>query len=136
MNTRIRRSLISYARKLSLSWEPRTRAKELCKVAPALHRCSKCGTLCYEGSSEKNYQNYVQQYSPETVLFEGIKMDHISPVVDPTGAEEATWENFFKNLFCDQDNFRGICDPCHDKKTSTENKIRNTYYRPKKKGKK
>ena len=82
MNSRIRRSLISYARKLSLSWEPRKRAKDKCKVDAALHRCSKCGILCYEGSSEKNYEAYLEKYG-ELIRFEGIKMDHIEAVVDP-----------------------------------------------------
>lgn len=136
MNSRIRRQLISYARKLSLSWEPRQQAKNECKVDSALHRCSKCGTLCYEGSSEKNYEAFVEKYSPETVLFDGIKLDHINPVVDPlVGFQD--WDKFYEGLFCAKDNFRGICSLCHDKKSATENKIRNTYYRPRRaKGKK
>ena len=136
MNSRIRRSLISHARRLSLSWEPRTRAKNSCKVDSALHRCTKCGTLCYEGSSDKNYEAYVEKYAPEIVLYEGIKMDHINPVVDPLEGS-STWDNFYENLFCAEDNYRGLCDPCHDTKTSQENKLRNTYYRPRRaKGKK
>lgn len=131
MNNRIKRSLISYARRLSLSWEPRKLAKDKCKVAPALHRCSKCGVLCYEGESEKNYDAYVLQYADEVVLFEGIKMDHIAPVVDPASGFEG-WDIFFKGLFCDEINYRGLCSPCHDVKSSKENKVRrNTYYNPK-----
>lgn len=130
MNNRIKRSIISHARRLSLSWEPRKIAKDKCKVAPALHRCSKCGILCYEGQSDKNYDDYVEKFAPETILFEGIKMDHIAPVIDPVSGFSG-WDKFYEALFCDEINFRGICGPCHDKKTSTEDKVRNTYYNPK-----
>lgn len=136
MNTRIRRSLISHARRLSLSWEPRTIAKNKCKVDAALHKCTKCGVLAYEGKSDKNYEAYVQKYNSETVLYEGIKMDHIQPIVDPFEGS-STWDSFFENLFCAEDNYRGLCVLCHDLKTKAENSIRNTYYRPRRtKGKK
>jgi hypothetical protein len=135
INNRIKRSLISHARRLSLSWEPRTRAKAQCKVAPALHRCSKCGVLCYEGKSDKNYEAYVEQFSDEVVLFEGIKMDHIQPCIDPVDGFTG-WDDFYKGLFCEEINYRGLCSPCHDVKSSQENQIRgkkNVYFNPKKK---
>lgn len=139
MNNRIKRSIISYARRLSLSWEPRKRAKDKCKVAPALHRCSKCGILCYEGQSQENYDKYLVQFPDELILFEGIKMDHIMPVVDPITGFDG-WDKFFQGLFCDEMNFRGICSPCHDVKSNQEDKLRgkkNVYFNGRKpKGKK
>lgn len=140
MDSRIRRQIISNARRLSLSWRPRQIAKDKCKVAPALHKCSKCGNLCYEGKSEKNYQAYLEQFPNDVILFEGIKMDHIAPVIDPIAGFEG-WDKFFEGLFCEEANFRGLCSVCHDKKSSQEDKIRgkskNVYYNARKaKGKK
>lgn len=120
---------------MSLSWEPRKIAKDKCKVDAALHRCSKCGILCYEGSSDKNYDAYLEKYYPETVLYEGIKLDHIQPVVDPVSGFQG-WDEFFAGLFCDEINYRGLCSPCHDVKSSQENKIRgkkNVYFKGRKK---
>lgn len=118
-----------------MSWKPRQLAKNKCKVDAALHRCSKCGVLCYEGKSEKNYEAFVEKYQ-EVVLFEGIKMDHIFPCIDPRTGFEG-WDEFFKALFCDEINFRGLCGPCHDLKTREEDKIRGTtkkniYFNPRK----
>lgn len=132
MDYRIKRSLISHARRLSLSWGPRLAAKAEAKVAPATHECAKCGNWCYEGDSEKNYLKTVAEHPDKTVLFDGIKMDHIDPVVDPLSADES-FDTFFARLFCPKINWRPICEKCHSTKTSGENKLRkNIYYKPKK----
>lgn len=125
MDLKNKRMIISYARRLSLSWEPRVRCKKEAQVAPALHICAKCGTLCYEGSSDKNYDAYVAQYPNRTVLYAPIEIDHIKPVVDIYGW--TNWEDFFSGLYCGRDNFWALCPKCHDEKTLGENKHRPNY---------
>lgn len=127
MNSRIRRSLISYARKLSLSWEPRRIVKDKAKVAPATHECSKCGNWSYGGTSDKNYEELCEQYPDKTILYATIHMDHIVPVVDPaTGA--TSWDDFYDRLFCHQDNFRALCQKCHEDCTKDQNQKRKNVY--------
>ena len=131
--------IISYSRRLSLSWEARVACKNEAKVASALHSCAKCGTLCYEGSSEKNYEAYLAQFPDKTVLFAPIEIDHIKPVIDVYGW--TNWEDFFNGLFCERDNFWALCPKCHDEKTRLENSHRPNYkprnkFAKKKKGKK
>lgn len=123
MDAKTRNKIISSARRLSLGWKPRLRAKRKCKVDKALYRCEKCGELVYEGESEKKFKEYKVKYKLETVKMQAFHMDHIKPVVEVCGW--TTWDDFFNSLFCDEDNFRGLCsDPCHREKTNLENVIR------------
>jgi 5-methylcytosine-specific restriction endonuclease McrA len=132
VDAKTKRMIISYARRISSSWPPRRSAKEKAKVAPALHRCTKCGILCYEGESVKTFQKYLSQYGTDNkVLFDGIEMDHISPVVQIGGW--TSWDDYFKSLFCDEDNFRALCPPCHSDKTDRENSHREGYKAKRKK---
>ncbi len=122
MTGKIRNMIKGYARRLSQSWPPKVAAKDAAKVAPALHKCAKCGSLNYEGDSQKNFDKYVQQFPNDTVNFTGIEMDHISPVIELSGW--TNWDNYFDSLFCPQENFRALCNKCHAHKSSTENTIR------------
>lgn len=130
MNDRIKRQIISYARRISGSWQPKQNVKKQSQVAPALHRCSKCGSLNYEGESEKNFQKYVTDYPNDIVNFDGIEMDHIQPVVQVSGW--TTWDDFFKSLFCDEDGYRALCHSCHHAKSCHENSHRVSHRRKKK----
>lgn len=118
MTAKIRNMIKGYARRLSASWPPRVAAKEKLKVAPALHRCSKCGSLNYEGDSQKNFDKYVEQFSNDLVNFDGIEMDHIAPVIPVTGW--TTWDSYFDGVFCEEDNWRGLCNKCHQGKSNHE----------------
>lgn len=122
MNGKIRNMIKGYARRLSSSWPPRVACKEAAKVAPALHKCAKCGSLNYEGDSQKNYEKYVEQFPNDVVNFDGIEVDHIKPVIELTGW--TTWDDYFDGLFCDQENFRCLCNTCHSAKSSAEATIR------------
>lgn len=125
MNDHIKRKIISYARRLSGSWPPKQNVKKRALVAPALHRCSKCGSLNYEGESEKNFQKYVEQFPGEVVNNRGIELDHIKPVISVSGW--STWEDFFNSLFCDEDNYRPLCFICHKRKSTEENRHRQSH---------
>lgn len=131
MTGKIRNMIKGYARRLSGSWPPKQAVKEACKVAPALHKCSKCGSLNYEGDSQKNYDKYVAQFPNDTVNFDGIEIDHISPVIDITGW--TTWDNYFDSLFCDEENLRPLCNKCHLAKSSHESTHRAIHNRKRKK---
>jgi hypothetical protein len=122
MNGKIKRMIIGYARRLSSSWEPRQNVKKNAKVAPALHRCSKCGSLNYEGDSQKTFDKYVQQFPNDTVNFKRIELDHIKPVIGVSGW--TNWDEFFESLFCEEDNFRPLCNSCHQRKTNAESNYR------------
>jgi hypothetical protein len=127
MNAKIKRMIVGYARRLSGSWEPRNNVKRRAKVAPALHRCAKCGSLNYEGDSVKTFNKYVDQFPNDKVNFDGIEIDHIQPIVKLSGW--TNWEDFFSSLFCDEDGLRPLCHDCHSKKTANENSHRT--YKPK-----
>lgn len=46
-----------------------------------------------------------------------IEIDHIDPVGPIPGSRNArddyTWDEFIIRLFCDEDNLRALCKPCH-----------------------
>lgn len=127
MNAKIKRMIIGYARRLSGSWEPRNNVKRRAKIAPALHRCSKCGSLNYEGDSQKTYEKYLEQYPNDIVNFDGIEIDHVQPVIKVTGF--TTWDEYFSSLFCDEDGYRPLCNSCHTRKSSEENRQRLSHRR-------
>lgn len=131
MNNKIKRQLISYARRLSISWAPRVAAKKEAQVAPATFECAKCGNWSYEGSSEKNYQKLCEENPDKVILFAAPHMDHIVPVIDPKEGHQG-WDEYYKRLFCEKINYRCLCQKCHDTKTSAEDKVRNIYFNGKK----
>lgn len=119
MTGKIRNMIKGYARRLSSSWPPKEAVKEAAKVAPALHRCSKCGSLNYEGDSQKNFDKYVKQFPNDVVNFDGIEIDHIAPVIEISGW--TTWDAYFDSVFCSEENLRPLCNKCHSAKSSLEN---------------
>lgn len=123
MDTKTKRMIRDYARRISQWWAPRNAVKKRSQVAPALHRCSKCGSLNYEGKSEANYKKFVEQFKSEVVNFDGIEIDHIKPVVD-VAKGFGTWDEFFEGLFCSEDNLRALCSTCHSLKSLAEGKVR------------
>lgn len=76
-------------------------------------RCELCGAL-----TPKSY----------------IEIDHIQPVIE-LGKQflvDVSSDEFINNLWSESSNLQGICETCHDKKTSIERKIRTTLNRAKK----
>ncbi len=67
-----------------------------------LHSCEICGKLVPQGE---------------------LRVDHIRPVVDPI-AGFINWDVYISRLYCEIDNFRAICQPCHDTITKAQNKER------------
>jgi 5-methylcytosine-specific restriction endonuclease McrA len=124
MNRRTIGFVKSVLRKASLKHPARLAAKNKAKVDKALYACqdSKCKKMIYEGYSAKNYKALQQKY-PNSVIKRGkIQLDHIDPVVPIEGF--STWDEYIERLFCEEDNFRALCEGCHGKKSRKENKQR------------
>ena len=52
-----------------------------------------------------------------------INIDHIQPVIDPlTGFVD--WNTFIERLYCGVDGLQILCEPCHQTKTTEENRRR------------
>jgi 5-methylcytosine-specific restriction endonuclease McrA len=123
MDKKTHNRLIQAARKISLGWGPRKKAKEKCKVDKALFECSKCGAYIYEGKSEVNFMLYIDKYDKKEVRMERFDMDHIVPVIAVDSASHS-WDVYYTRLFCGEENYRGLCQVCHKAKSTAENKIR------------
>lgn len=128
--------LIQAARKISMSWKPRVAAKKKCQIDKALFQCQACKILVYEGKSPVTYDYYLQAYGMDKVIMDNFHMDHIAPVVPTDGSlghpSDFEWKKYYKRLFCEEENFRGICKICHTQKTKKENTQRRETRRKKK----
>lgn len=58
----------------------------------------------------------------ESFVAKDIQVDHILPVVPPSGF--TTWDDFIKRLFCPAKELQVLCKPCHAIKTKKENAAR------------
>lgn len=50
-------------------------------------------------------------------------LDHVIPVVDPVKGF-TSFDDYIDRLYCEPEGFQRLCNPCHDKKTGKENKVR------------
>lgn len=101
----------SLLRKGTLRWKPRSEAlKQALRgkfVNEATNRlanhyeCSECGSL---------------------VPMKQTHVDHIIPVVGEEGF--TTWDDYIHRMFCEMDNLRVLCKPCHDVVTKAETAAR------------
>lgn len=66
-------------------------------------------------------------------LFEkqDTQIDHVDSVVDPQ-VGFVDWNTYIDRLFCDADNLRCACKPCHQLKTLWENDERKRHRKAKK----
>ena len=58
-----------------------------------------------------------------------VQVDHINPVVGYQGF--TSWDDFIDRLFCESDNLRVLCKPCHKTITLSENSERRQYKKEK-----
>lgn len=77
----------------------------------------------YEGKSAINYFKMQEKYADKEVRMERFDMDHKIPVV-ATNSTSHDWNSYFARLFCDEDNYQGLCSICHKEKSTEENKLR------------
>lgn len=114
-----------------MGWKPRVNAKQRCKVDKATYRCQKCGSFSYEGVNPVFFVELQEKYPDKKIVMDRFAMDHIDPV-QPTDGSAHDWNVYYERLFCGEENFRGLCKECHDKKSKQENAIRNrNKYKPK-----
>lgn len=112
----------SQLRRLSMRWPPRNRVlKASRRELP--RKVKKDGTP-YKKANYEYQCNICKDWfrSSDTVL------DHKIPVVKPTDITEKTEEEFIGkfavSLLCYEDGWQILCNPCHDKKSDGENKLR------------
>ena len=123
-------TIINTLRKLSYTYEPRNKAKELQKVGPATYYCKHCNIWVYEGKMdlEKHSQKLSKlSLSPPNGLVKGkLKMDHIEPIVPVTGFKRPPWDwhEYIERMFVQEEGYQGLCKPCHDVKSKQENEER------------
>lgn len=98
----MRRFLIPHLRRIARMWPPKYQAQKLSRVKRGLYRCADCRGL----------------FGPKE-----IRMDHISPVVDPAMGF-TTWDDYISRLFCSREGYQTLCLKDHDEKTKKERKIR------------
>lgn len=122
MDTSLKNLIVGAFRKLSYRWKPRNQAKANAKVDSALYRCAKCGCLCYEGTSEENYIEYLYQYEDYEVKGKGA-MDHIVPVIDPELGFQ-TLDILAERMFVPLDGWQYLCYDDHKEKSKIENEAR------------
>lgn len=120
MDSRLKNLIIGAFRKLSYRWSPRNQAKALAKVDSSLYRCKTCECLCYEGSSEDNYQEFLFKYENVEVKSRKGAMDHIVPVIDPVKGFQ-TLDILADRMFVAIDGWQYLCYDCHKEKSKLEN---------------
>lgn len=59
----------------------------------------------------------------EWFMKKDIQVDHDIPVIDPIKGFE-DWNIFVERLFCDPENLKLLCKPCHKVKTDEEKRVR------------
>lgn len=111
MDAKLKAFVINLLRKGTFKHKPRGEAKKRFKVkvgefktgrAKYGYKCLKC-----EGIHKSK----------------DIKMDHKKAVVCPI-VGFVGFDVYIERMFCDEDNFIALCDPCHDEKTAFERDFR------------
>jgi 5-methylcytosine-specific restriction endonuclease McrA len=98
-----KRSFITSAlRRASGRWAPKYECKKRARVGRNQYVCASCG---------------------KTVGNKSIRVDHITPVVDPVHGFVG-WDQFIDRLFVEIDGYQAICLACHEDKTTKEREVR------------
>ena len=93
---------MSALRGASRRWGPAYQAKKNARVSRNAYRCAHCGKIF--GSKE-------------------INIDHIIPVVDPSGMDNS-WDAIIDRMFPEVEGYQMLCEKDHDIKTAAENTMR------------
>lgn len=122
---KFRQFIINLLRKGTYKWKPRTEAKNLRKVGPATFKCDRCSRWIYEGSKtlDKLFKTFEVPNGIELIKGK-INLHHDPPVIDPnTGF--TTFDSYIYRMYCPIDNFKVLCEECHDKEHEKNGKKKN-----------
>ena len=62
-----------------------------------------------------------KEYTPTYLM----QVDHIKPIISLNETlEDLTWDELVDRIWCNHENLRAVCKPCHKIKTKEENKER------------
>lgn len=120
MDSKTKSSIINALRLHSLRWKPRYEAKKARQVGPATFKCDICNVHVYEGTKDLNYPNLIKgkfemDHNPECVPKEGFITG--LEITSNRKSYKFDWNIFLERLFCEKDNFQGLCSDCHKLKT-------------------
>jgi len=73
--------------------------------------------------SKKKHVRYQCAHCNNWFSRKQVQRDHIDPVIDPAEGF-VNLEKYYVRLFVDEDRWQILCKDCHNKKTRSENKIR------------
>jgi 5-methylcytosine-specific restriction endonuclease McrA len=108
---RVNAFIMSVLRSGTRRWPPKWEVLEAAKtdkhINPATGRLAQF-YRCAECNEEQTSKN--------------MEVDHILPVVPPTGF--VSWDNVIERLFCGPENLQVLCVPCHKAKSKEEQQIR------------
>ncbi|MGL5078376.1 MAG: HNH endonuclease [Waterburya sp.] len=93
--------LVPKLRRASYMWPARKKVLDAARIERGRYRCAHCNLI----------------FGPKE-----ISLDHINPVVPTNGWDN--WDGYITRLYCEPEGLQVLCDPCHDKKTKTEEKER------------
>lgn len=80
-----------------------------------IQECKKASRRAYKGSNNRQKFEYECSKCHNWFPEKQISVDHIEPVGRLNSAQDLPI--FVENLFCEINNLRVLCDPCHDAKT-------------------
>lgn len=90
-------------RSLSTKWPPKWTVLKQARLERGVYLCAGYG----RGSHKVRHKD-------------GVAVDHIEPVVPPTGF--VSWDDVIERMFVEKDKLQVLCKECHDRKSKDERK--------------
>ena len=98
-------------RQATMKWKPIQDVKKKARTRRGFYLCAECGqevTATYKNERGKRVKN--------------VHVDHIEPVVDPAVGWQG-WDVLIERLFCEEEELRLLCSPCHKVVTDGEKEV-------------
>lgn len=130
MESKFKGKIISALRRLSWSWEPRNKAKQLQKRDIATFECEHCGVYVYEGSRNIEDTGIPERHPDKLVIADKTYQDHIESVIPVEGFPNTvwSWDVYIERMFPENiSDFDCLCFNCHEIKSWLEDELRKEY---------